>query len=237
MCAFLCVTIRAPAADWTATLGAERTRGDFGIGAQTTIDYVPFSLQARRHPWSLKVSASHLDLTTDTAPSSGARTQTSAAGAGDTLITARYALDTAPRWATWVDLAVQVKVPTADERDRLGTGETDTTLKLDLYVRRGAWTPFFTLGYKAVGDVPGLLLQDQWLVTLGIQRGWRPAITTGLLVDYREPSSAGASEALEAVPYLNWRISRSYGLMVYGIAGLADGSPDEGLGLQNSFHW
>ena len=45
-----------------------------------------------------------------------------------------------------------------------------------------------------------------------------------------------AGERREIIPYLNWRPGKTWSINLYGVFGLADGSPDTGVGLQLSLY-
>ncbi len=53
-------------------------------------------------------------------------------------------------------------------------------------------------------------------------------------MDYRQATTSTADGALEMSPYVTWGLSDSFGLNLYGLLGLSDGSPDVGGGLQLS---
>lgn len=148
-----------------------------------------------------------------------------------------------------------MKLPTADEDDGLGTGETDYSFQVDLSKGFGDFTPFATIGYKVRGD-----LDDGYFFSIG--GGWRltPAVTAGLIYDYSEasvdsrldpgpdgiidtpPGAPLAGDDLlnsvensrELVPYLNFKLNDRMSLQSYGVIGLSNNAPDYGLGTQLS---
>ncbi len=233
----LCAAAPAAGVDWTLSLGFERTRGDFGLPFETRTDYYPVSLRARSHPWSARIGASRLEISGERFTADGGTAPREESGTGDTVLALERALDTWRAAGTWVELGLEVKLPTGDESAGLSTGEQDTTVEVDVYLLRGDWTPFATLGYKAVGKAPGLELQDQWLATVGLARRVGPRLSTGALLDYRDRSSPRTARALEALLYLSWRAHRGLALMGYAIDGFEDGSPEQGLGLQALFYF
>jgi hypothetical protein len=55
------------------------------------------------------------------------------------------------------------------------------------------------------------------------------------LFDYREAASATTGPRMELVPFGPFRLPPHWYVGVYAVAGLADGSPDGGAGLQIAY--
>ena len=51
------------------------------------------------------------------------------------------------------------------------------------------------------------------------------------MYDFREKTTENGNSLSELTPYLTYRINKDYKLMGYLVAGLADGSPDYGIGF------
>jgi len=98
-------------------------------------------------------------------------------------------------------------------------------------------TPFVTLGYRFLGDPPGIDLDDVVLFSLGAGYKISDDFSGGLVFDYRQASVATSDDSLELSPYLVWKPFERWGLNVYGIVGLSDGSPNHGGGVQISHTW
>lgn len=131
-----------------------------------------------------------------------------------------------------VELTGKVKLPTADERRGLGTGEIDTTAQVDLYRSFGRWTPFVSLGRRFMGDAPDLRLDDAWLASTGVMARVTTRLRAGLIYDWIEAVSPGARDGHELFPYVVFRWRPRILVIPYGVIGLSEGSPDYGLGLQ-----
>jgi hypothetical protein len=72
-------------------------------------------------------------------------------GVGDTLVSLSYTWFDPDRWLPFIELTTSVKLPTASAQKRIGTGETDWILQVDLAKPIGRVTPFASLAYRFNG--------------------------------------------------------------------------------------
>jgi hypothetical protein len=160
-------------------------------------------------------------------------------GLGDVIAGITYSYDPGQTALPFVDLTFKVKFPTADENKGLGTGAFDYILQADIDKTFGKFTPLARIGYRWNGDLEigrtKLQLNDVIFASLGGQYAVMPTINIGASVDYYEAASAFADDAVEVYSYVRWRATRHVAASLYGIAGLTDGSPDQGVGVQLSF--
>ena len=61
-------------------------------------------------------------------------------------------------------------------------------------------------------------------------------VNFGATLDFQEASTDTSDDALEVFSYLGYRPSKDCLLNFYGYAGLSDGSPDLGGGVQVKFN-
>lgn len=239
------------------SLGAYHSRGDYGAPADTHVTYLPLSYEYRLPSWRLRVSAPYLRISgagnvlvnvggvarpgdaEQEAPRRG-----SADGPGDIVLSATYELPAHASGGPFVDLGIEVKLPTADETQGLGTGATDYGLHVDLSRMLGGSMVFSTVGYRFRGSSDWFEgLQDAPWVSLGfssplgIGRQERGAWSWGLIYDFRGAASSLSVDTHELVPYLSWSPDSSWSLMVYGARGFSRDSPEHALGLQASYSW
>jgi hypothetical protein len=218
--------------------------GDYGYPASTDILYlyVPFSVTYRpdefaltpyRGDWiELKVVIPYVWIRSPVYTVSGLSHRTNQ-GLGNVITQLSYLFaPPANTWLPFIEAAAKVKIPTANQDKYLGTGKTDVALELTLSKRFGNFTPFGSFGYRWMGDPPGVDLDDRWLASAGvsyrIDRRW----SVGLLYDWRQTAISWFEDAHELMPYTSIRLGPRLRLQPYGIIGLADGSPDWGVGLQ-----
>ena len=231
-------------------VGIDYSRGDYDEDVDTDMVFVPFSASylfdefaltpTRRDQLALRVIVPYLYIDGPiTAGDSGA---TKEDGIGDVIVGASYLYYPAHRFLPAADLKFNVKLPSADEDDSLGTGKTDYTLGLTLFQRYGDFAPFVSGSYRFIGkNKPDFSLRDgatagvggSWLISsrfdVGVSYDWRRAIskrseTTNNLVQ--------ADDAHEITFYGSARFDHGLRVAPYAVVGLADGSPDFALGLQ-----
>lgn len=156
-------------------------------------------------------------------------------GMGDVWLSATYAVPPLPSELGYLDLTGKIKLPTADEEDGLGTGETDYTLQADYFKPLGKFTPYATLAYKIKGDPSGVDLKNVFYTSVG--SGYRVSedANVGLSLDFQQAATTYGDDSLELFGYWTQKLNSQWSATVYAYLGLADGSPDQGLGLQLSF--
>jgi len=110
------------------------------------------------------------------------------------------------------------------------TGENDFHVQLDAYAVAGEFTPFATLGYKFLGDPPGIALRDVLYAELGAARRLDEQRSAGLMWHGQERTTAGGSPQSEVTAFYTRRFGQGWKAQFYGLLGLADGSPDYGGG-------
>src|SRR5690606_24220977 len=157
-------------------------------------------------------------------------------GLGDLLLSGTWQLDPLPG-NLFVDLGLQLKLPTADAGRGLGTGESDLSLQVDLYRSFGGLTGFATLGYRQRGRTPLYDLRDSAFGSLGVLRPWGSNGRLGLLYDYRDAASSHSHESHELMPFYAWEPGGGWNLMVYALLGFTPSSADRAGGLQLSYTW
>jgi hypothetical protein len=153
-------------------------------------------------------------------------------GIGDILARGSYFRPSTSEWIPFCELVGLVKFPTASRSRGLGTGEFDFGIESELtWAVRGV-TPFAMIGYRFLGSSPQTPLHDVVAAAVGGQYRVTEGINLGLLFDYRQAASATSGERMELVPFASFRVRGRWAVDLYASAGLADGSPDAGFGLQ-----
>jgi hypothetical protein len=229
--------------------GLHYSTGDYGTGVDTEIVSVPLMARYERDRLLLKLTVPWIEISggatvipgvgsvTSTNPrrrggaAATSSTSASASGLGDTVASATYALfyDSASR--SGIDLTGRVKLPTADEEEGLGTGEVDFGAQVDVYKAIDRITYFGGVGYTILGDAPNLDLKDDvWNVNLGASYRIDARDSAGLSYDWRQPLSASSSRLSEITAFWVRSFDRRWKGQAYFLKGLADGSPDWGVG-------
>lgn len=231
------------AGEWEVGAGLHYSTGDYGASQDTEITSLAFTAQRETGPWRWKLTVPILEVTgpATVIPGIGnvgngnargrrgtATTRGTATGLGDVVGAATYAFVARSDFA--LDGTARVKLPTADEDDGLGTGETDLGFQVDAYVTRDRLTPFLGIGYTFFGDPAGLQLDDAMNYSVGATYRLDARDSVGGSLDGRERVSPGSAEQRELVAYWTRRFSGPWRAQFYFLLGLADGSPDHGLG-------
>lgn len=100
-----------------------------------------------------------------------------ATGLGDIMIRAKY--NVLRRWGGGVAAAIDVRTPTGDESNLLGTGALQTKLYGIASAGFGKVSPHLNVGYTGStgGALPGVTLNDEWNYTAGFDLAVSPRLT------------------------------------------------------------
>ena len=230
---------------WKVVVGLDFSTGDYGDPEDTEILYLPLDLSYTRGPWRAKVTVPWLQMrgpgTVIGGGDGGVVTDdgdmdvATESGLGDIWAGLTYSTELIPVEWGYLDVVTKLKFPTADEGRGLGTGEFDGTLQLDYFKPIGRFSPMATVAYKMKGDPDDLELDNVFYLSLGADYRINEIVSVGATMDFQEAASDGSDDALEVFSYLGYRVSGQCLLNFYGYAGLTDGSPDAGGGLQVKF--
>lgn len=254
--ACLCWAVAAPAAVFaqapqpvtqSLSLGAYFAEGDYGATDTTKIRYFPLSYEVRKGKWGFQALVPRLEVTglgnvlvnVGGITRAVAGTQrTTERGIGDVITSVTYQFDPWSANAPFIDLRLDVKLPTADEQKSLGTGEIDYTLQLDLSKNLGSNLLFVSLGKNFRGTsslYPGL--QDSAFLQAGVARTLTTAWGGGVYYDFREAASVFSGESHELVPYVTWQLSEHWSVTGLTVWGFTDASADWSALGQISYRW
>lgn len=224
------------------TSGLDYSSGDYGDPVDTEIWYAPLTFKYDSLPWIFKVTIPYLRIR---GPGTvvgggdviggGGLSRTTEEGLGDVVASVTYALPKLGKAWPWIDVTGKLKLPTADEDKRLGTGKTDVTIKLDAFNVYGRWTPLATVGRKFRGGTDTLRLNDTWFASAGLMRKFTKHFTAGLIGDFKEPSSQSSTDVQELMLFSTVKLDPNWSLNAYAVQGFTQSSVDLGLGLQLSY--
>ena len=227
------------------TLGSYYSSGEYGGEQDTSIAYFPLSYEFARFPWVLSFTVPYLalrgpgDVFLETGNigrgSAGANEFINEKDLADAILSATYQFPPVMNDWVFIDLTVQAKLPTANEKKDLGTGEADFSYQLDFYSTLEENTYFSTFGYRQRGTTPLFDLKDSLYVSLGYMRQLAENTTLGLIYDYREEASSNSFESHEVMPFLSYNLGKQWNLMVYSLFGFTNSSADRTVGLQMSY--
>jgi len=234
------VAIAAQAQERPLSLGAglHYSSGDYGTGSTTKITTLAGTARYETGPWVYKATLPIIEVSgaSTVVPGlgrtrGGAAPQRTETGLGDIVLSATHATyyDKASRLG--LDLGAKVKLPTADEQKGLGTGEPDFAFLVDFYKTVDRVTGFGGVGYHILGDAPGLPLENVWSANLGASYRIDTRDSVGAMLEGRQRALPGGAPQRELSGFWMRRFERDWSAQAYGLIGLADASPDWGLGL------
>ena len=229
------------AGKWSAGAGIAYTSGDYGTTQATNILAVPFTLRYERERWTFKGTLPWYSVSGSSAvvPELGAADRgnrrgagaasSSTTGFGDATASATYTAFYDARSRLGIDFTGKVKLPTGEESKGLSSGSTDFTLGGDLYKTIDRTTWFAGLSYTMFGS-SSLQLQNAVGYSVGGSYRLDDRDSIGASLDGRTRVSAASAPQRELVGYWSHSFGRNWKVHTYGLVGLANGSPDFGLG-------
>ena len=225
----------------SVSTGFDFSTGEYGESDSTEVWYVPLNVKYEwRRRVVLRVTVPYLRVTsagsivTDgdivaVAPGAGRETHE---GLGDVIFGLTYRVEPPRGPFPYLDLTTKVKIPTASQKEGLGTGEVDTTLQLDLVKSYGRLTPFATVAFRFVGDPPDGDLTDTLSTSVGVDWRFAKPFSAGIYYGWRQTASRSLGDAHELVPYVSWKLTEHVTIGPYVEVGLSTAAPDVGAGIQ-----
>lgn len=220
------------------SLGADYAQGKYGTAVTSKQWTVPLVAKHEAGTWSAKVTLPYVRIENPAIgrdgtplPCAGSATAPrTASGLGDLVVAlSRNVLeDRAERML--IDLTGKVKLGTADETKCLGTGEDDFYVQGDLSKGYGSIGIFGTLGWRKMGDPPGVAFKDPLYYSIGGSYRVTAERSVGLAYDYRQPVLSGRDPLSEATLFVSHRFDKTLKLQGYAMVGFSDSSPDWAIG-------
>ncbi len=241
--AFCCAAApgRAYASDWKLGSSVNYTTGKYGTPDRTNTVYVPFTLKRYYQTADLSVTVPWLSQSTAGSvilvggnPVRVSKAKTTAAtstesGLGDILVRGTYYLKEAGAGSFDLSLTGKLKLPTADEKRGLGTGEMDEGLGLEFAKKMAAgWSLLADGYYTIIGDPAGINFDNQVALDIGFYLPLEKKLAVTVLLETSNALVSGNPSPLDLSGSLSYSAD---GLQVFGglLLGLSDGSPALGL--------
>lgn len=228
-----------PNITWSS--GLEYSSGTYGGDADIEDLYLPLTMGLNFERMSLDLTVPYLSVrapggTTVTGPGGepvpGSGQTVTEGGLGDviagiTIYDVMYSNDL----GLALDVTGRVKFGTADVDKGLGTGETDFTLRADLYKYLEQFTLLGSVGYKFRGDPADIDLEDVLVGSLGAIYHASDTRSLGVIFDYRESAIAYNDAVSELSAFVSQEFSDTWSVQFYVFTGFTDSSSDWGGGL------
>ena len=159
----------------------------------------------------------------------------SVSGLGDTVASATYNTYYNRAAALGLDLTGRIKLPTGDADRGLGTGTTDESFQVDLYKTYDRVTLFGDVGYTFFGSSQFVQLENALNYGAGASYKLDATDSAGLSLDDRQRVTLGGAPQRELTAFWNRRIDKVRRMQAYFLIGLANGSPDWGVGVSAAY--
>ena len=235
----------ATAGDFTFSTGVEYTKGNYGASIDTTMLQVPFVLGYNTEQYALSVTVPYIQISgsedvifsgTTKSPIVSTTTTTSNvkhtdSGLGDITLSGTYQLQKEIKTRPWIAMTGKIKLGTADEKKRLGTGENDYAVQLEL--AKKALHGY--IGYKIIGDTSTINYNDVTYGAVGItipaSKNW-----TTITEYYVEQASVSGVDNVQELSFtMNKKLKNEKKLGMYIVKGLTNSTPDWGAGVTVSY--
>lgn len=232
-------TLAAPAAaQLSVGFGADYAQGKYGTPVTSKQWTLPFTAKYEAEKWSARVTVPYVWIENPSVsrdgtplPCAGSATAPStASGLGDIMLAGSVNLIESRESRVLVDLTGKVKLGTADEAECLGTGETDYYLQGDFSKGFGSFSAFGSLGWRKMGDPPGVDFKDPFYYSIGGSYRFSRVNSLGFAYDYRQKLLDTSDPLSEATLFLTHRFSDTFRIQGYYVKGFSDSSPDWALG-------
>jgi hypothetical protein len=223
--------------------GIEYEEGDYGTGQRVSTTSIPASLRLSSGQFQFVATLPYVrvDAPGNVVGGGGLfglpiiidpgqpATRQKREGIGDLVLGAVYTL---PSQDIGLSLSGQAKIPTASREKGLGTGKADYALGAELFKRIGRVTPFAGVGYSLPGDPDGYELRNSFSARVGAALDIGQAVRGQISYNYAQSASTLVPDEQQLSSSLHTSLSNRLSLGIYGSAGLSEGAPDVGAGVQ-----
>ena len=240
------LTAAAGAEDWKFSSSLNYDTGKYGTPDRTNSLYIPFTLKRYFSNADVSVTAPYVRQsskgqitwvggqpvrgTKKTVVVAASETTATESGLGDIMLRGAYTLMREDPNSFDLALAGKVKLPTANRRKGLGTGELDEGVGLELAKEVvPGWTLLADGYYTVIGDPKGVHYNDQVALDIGFYKPLNATLALTMLYETSNAILDGNPDPHSVSGTLSYSapdaIQFSGGLTV----GLSDGSPDMGV--------
>lgn len=246
----LCASITARAEeaqvrkDWRFSTSLNYESGTYGTGTRSSSLYVPFTLKRAFGDAFASVTIPLLSQTTDggvnniggrpvkTGRGRGTGARTTQSGLGDVIGRAGYLVLTEETQQIDLTVVGKIKIPTAQRSKGLGTGEFDAGGGLEGYKSiGGGFALLADVYFTAIGDPPGVDLNNQFAADAGVAYLFQPGLTGTVLIEGSNAIFPGAPAPVAARAMLDYKVDEAISLNGGVLLGLSEGASDYGFSV------
>lgn len=227
--------VKTPQLRWSTSTAVEFSSGDYQEDEATEILFAAQSLRFERGNTALRVTVPWLridgpaDIIGGGDPNAEPGDRRSIEGLGDVQLGLSHRLKLHDR-PVWITPSIHAKVPTADEEERLGSGEWDYWARVLAMCRlRPTTTAYASGGFRWMGSNQDFPLEDRALAGAGLYQALGK-LGVGLTYDFQQSSVESFEDQHEVGGYLTTRLG-PFQPSLYGRTGFTNASPDWSVGL------
>lgn len=238
---------RAETRDWRVSASANYETGEYGTSTRTETLYMPVTLKryflegdaSVTIPYISQTSSSEV-VTIDGSVFQIKRSPGPAvtnSGLGDVVLKGSYyLLAEGKKWPFDLNLSAKIKMPTASDSKGLGTGEFDTGLGLEFAkALPSGFTGYFDIYYTAIGDPPGLDLEDRVSFDAGFSRTLDARWTLSAFYEESTPLVRDNANLRDFLVSFEYKTDERTKIFFGSTLGLTNTSPDYGFTVGASF--
>lgn len=232
----------AEAKEWKISASANYETGKYGTDTTTDTLYLPVTLKRYfldRGDISLTVPYISQTSSPEVINIGGTPSRirqapgpaVTSSGLGDIILRGSYYLLTEDKETPFdLNFAGKIKIPTADDSRGLGTGEFDAGFGLEFAKSiSSGFMGYFDIYYTAIGDPPGLDLDDRIVFDAGISRKLDPFWTLSAFYEESTPLIKSDPNLRDVLVSFEYKASERARVFFGATLGLTDTSPDYGL--------
>ena len=160
------------------------------------------------------------------------------AGLGDIILKGRYYVVDEKDYMPLIAVTGRVKLPTANEKLGLGTGQLDYGFGVELSKMLGdKWIAFMDGGYNIIGDPDGINFQNQHWYDVGAGYYFTKDLLASVYFEEYRAIARGFVNARDVFFAMNYTASQAWRLNGGVTVGVSNGAPDYALSLGASYRF
>jgi len=212
-----------------------------GVDKNTDISSIPFRIKYGQKDWSMSAQIPYIYITGPASVISVgdgiesdfniSEVERKRWGFGDLRLGAQYKLPAKRISDPRLHFGTRIKVPTASEKDDLGSGEIDYSFYTGGYVRTGRWVSNARLGYQLMGDTETTNYNNRWYASIGGNYVMSKQYSAGLNYYFKQASSSQSEAVRNLSTSFNWRLPQGWRLGFSIGTGFSRSSADISSGI------
>lgn len=216
--------------------------GSYDQAVDTSITYIPVTAKVKHKRWTGKLTVPYIKITGPGVVVGGGEplligtpiAKATESGLGDVIASIGYTLPIDYPGLS-ADFTGKIKFPTADDGERLGTGNADYTLQAGL--TRVIDDMFLTgnVGRKLNGSSPDYRVNDIWKFSVGGGYTITNSASVGAVYDFRQAGAHTGSDFSQITGFVTYKLTDNWSAQVHAGSGFTDATPDLSTGINLSY--